>query len=251
MLIIKPKGKSTSHIHMNVYHLCIGSPTQRFHHKTPVNLSRAHFCYCNSYHHPIDKMMYKTILIVLVSTACIVSVDGLDSTLASESSGPHVVRAVISKITTSNISFLTDEAVAPFMRIMAYVETRDGAEINPEGGGIWNIDCDQFMEAKNDLQDDSDIIMELAHEHQLNHIGPVHWNNLYYENLSIPLYSGLVARVIIHLKQRSPRPLTILQTNDYFSYWNFVFKDRMAQRNQWTTYAENLTRIEDEGNHYF
>ena len=157
--------------------------------------------------------MYK--ILVFFSTAfSFIFVDGLDSTLDQDAMGPFIVRAIISKLMTSNISFLTDDAVAPFMRLMAYVETRDGAEIYPNGGGIWNIDFYQFEIAKDSLEES--IIMELRQEHQMNHIGLVEWNNLMYDNLSTPLYSGLVVRVLIHLKQHHSSTFTILRNGEYF-----------------------------------
>ena len=194
-----------------------------------------------------SKMVYNTFIMFFSLTVCFtVSVEGLDSTLVPNAQGPLVVRAVISKISTSNISFLPDDAVAPFMRLMAYVETRDGQELNANGGGIWNIDYDQFEEAQ---ELEPGIIMELGQEHQMNHIGPINWSNLTYDHLSTPLYSGLVVRVLIHIEQRRSSSFTILRNIDYFSYWNAVFKESRALRIQWTMYAESITRTEDEGNY--
>ena len=47
-----------------------------------------------------------------------------------------------------------------FMRVMAYVETRDGAHADPNGGGIWNVEDALFRSTQDDHRL-NDIIMQL------------------------------------------------------------------------------------------
>lgn len=185
--------------------------------------------------------------ILLVFIICTMKVHCLDRTLISGSNGSDVVRAVISKIISSNISFSNGEgitdagAVAPFMRTMAYVETRDGREHN--GGGIWNISEDVFNDIRYaQIGAYDNIIMELKQDDIHNHIGPIDWNTIIYENLSIPLYSGLAVRIRMHLNPYS-------QTDMVYSeeYWSDVFKSGRGDTTRWETDLTNLTSTEAEG----
>ena len=163
-------------------------------------------------------------------------------TLVPGANGPDVVRAVIAKLTFSNIRFnhQTNGEVAPFMRTMAYVETRDGADLNPTGGGIWNIRKALFDDIKLRDNEYSQIITQLRENNPQNHIGPVDWNDISYTNLTSPLYSGLVARVLIHLTTDP------LQASDFFRYWNFRFKNRMGMESQWDRGVQGLANIESK-----
>ena len=178
-------------------------------------------------------------LFVYITSVTQQGVYGLDRTLEPGERGADVVRAVISKIVFSNITF-TQDTVEAFMRTMAFVETRDGAQPNPSGGGIWNISEDRFDEAKIQLQSSHQIIMELEHHHKQNHIRLMDWDSLVYENLTIPLYSGLLARMIIHLSREQ-----IQDVGDFYVYWNEVFKNRNGDLLKWMKSATNLT--ENEG----
>lgn len=52
------------------------------------------------------------------------------------------------------------------MRTMAYVETRDGTQLNPNGGGIRSISEEYFNFMKYVYQSNSNrIIMELEYQH--------------------------------------------------------------------------------------
>ena len=84
-------------------------------------------------------LLANTLLIVVTSVA---RVHGVDLTLVPFANGSDVVRAVIAKITFSNISFQPQSSgeVAPFMRSMA----RDGTHLVPSGGGIWGISRARF-----------------------------------------------------------------------------------------------------------
>ena len=183
-------------------------------------------------------------MFVYIASVLVQGVYGLDWTLEQERSGADVVRAVISKIVFSNISF-TPDTVEAFMRTMAFVETRDGTQLNPSGGGIWNISEEQFNLTKDhDELRSSSITMELEHHHEQNHIRLMDWDSIVYENLTVPLYSGLFARMLIHLN-----PASIERVGDYDEYWSVVFKGGSGDTEKWIKDATNLT--ENEGKVYF
>ena len=185
-------------------------------------------------------MYFITVFVLFVSANVIVQrVYGLDRTLEPGERGADVVRAVISKIVFSNISF-TPDTVDAFMRTMAFVETRDGTQLNSSGGGMWNISVDHFNDAKAELLSSNPIIMELEHHHEQNHIRLMDWDSLVYENLTVPLYSGLVVRMLIHLS-----PSRIEDVGRFEHYWNDVFKERRGDIVKWLEDATNLN--ENEG----
>ena len=172
----------------------------------------------------------------------------LDRTLVPGENGTDVVRAVISKIVFSNISFNQEIGLEVFMRTMAFVETRDGTQLNTStsGGGIWNISEYYFGEAKSQLQSDRglQIIMELQQEHTQNHIRLMDWDSLVYENLTVPLYSGLIARILIHSSA------TRLNSTSHSEFWTSEFKGQIQNRdniNMWIEDAADLRQIEHEG----
>ena len=182
------------------------------------------------------------LLVLLVSSLGINARVGgvrVDQTIISGAYGVDVVRAVISKIETSNsfINFQSESAVSPFMRTMAYVETRDGNLTSENGGGIWNVNEALFNSTQSNVQLDS-VIMQLQQENSQNHVGPVNWRSLTYANLSIPLYSGLAVRMLIHLNRLPVYGM-------YAAYWNDVFKGSRSNLNQWNDGAHRLTN--DEG----
>ena len=176
-------------------------------------------------------MMNVTLTLVLLSSLSIaIKVESLDLTLVSGASGADVVRAVISKIEASNsfIQFRPETAAAPFMRRMAYVETRDG-NLTSLNGGIWNVDEGLFRRTQNpgiNAQIDLATVRLLENNSQ-NHIGPVNWRNLTYDSLSIPLYSGPAVRMLIQLDDALPL------THLYPLYRNNVFKGGRSSVSQW------------------
>ena len=173
-----------------------------------------------------------------------VDVNALDRTLIPGESGGDVVRAVISKIETSNrfIELLPIESsAAPFMRTMAYVETKDGRDNTTGAGGIWNVSEALFDMTKASMSLNS-VIMRLDLENiSDNHVGMVTWRNLTYANLSIPLYSGLAVRMIIHLN--TTLPLSTMSPE----YWATNFKRGLSvpiAMNLWNDGIDNLENIE-------
>ena len=199
-------------------------------------------------------MSFASISVLLIVAASITwqEVYTLDKTLVSGENRSHVVRAVISKIVFSNITSLINDSsrhngmVESFMRIMAYVETRDGTQPSLQSGGIWNISECYFNEVKQQFMNNS-IAVELEQNHNENFI-KVNPNDVVYQNLSIPLYSGLFARLFI-LQYKSQN----LSVNEFDNYWINVFKksevceDIIEDSSKWTNDAKNLTDREQKG----
>ena len=181
----------------------------------------------------------------------------VDKTLEPGEHGADVVRAVISKIVFSNIKSLTTDStrhnglVETFMRTMAYVETRDGMLNNSQSGGIWNIHYDLFADLKVELQRGPkyvNVSMELEAQHNENHIRLMDWDSIVYDNLTIPLYSGLFARLVI-----LTFPSNLSSVENFDRYWNTVFKMENGNTEKWITDARNLTLTENQGidNNYY
>ena len=180
---------------------------------------------------------------LLCSLSIAIKVESLDLTLVEGASGPNVVRAVISKIEASNgfIPFRPERAIAPFMRRMAYVETRDGNFSKSLNGGIWTVDERLFRRTQcleNNTQIDL-MIMRLQENNFQNYIRPSNWSNLTYESLSIPLYSGVAVRILMHLNGTLP-----LNAQLHATYWSNVFKSGNSSLNQWNDGVAQLLQHE-------
>ena len=187
----------------------------------------------------------KVFLQLVYALSVTVRVYSLDRTLTPGEGGGDVVRAVISKIETTNCTLLlrTESAFAPFMRTMAFVETRDGEELNAIGGGIWNVSEAIFMRTQNDSP--LTFINCLQQESSQNHIGPLNWTSLTYANLSIPLYSGVAVRMFMHLSRQ-------LETSPRYSmYWNDIFKNSRSSLSEWNARAAILAGNRHEGSYVF
>ena len=124
------------------------------------------------------------------------------------------------------------------MRRMAYVETRDGTSPATSNGGIWNVDERLFRRIQH-LESNTQIIMRLQEKNSHNHIGPVNWSNLTDENLSIPLYSGLAVRILIHLNGTLP-----LNNQLHPLYWSNVFESGNSSLDQWNNGVAQLSQHE-------
>ena len=173
-----------------------------------------------------------------------------DKTLSPGERGADVVRAVISKIEAYGrfINFDPASTSPVFMRVMAYVETRDGAHADPNGGGIWNITDTLFNRTQCDPLLD-EIIMRLKNlSNSENYIRPVDWRSFNYSDLSIPLYSGLAVRLLIHLN--SVNTYILGPEEMHAGYWVMHFKTGISNLvdesllRQWNTDKNNLSRTE-------
>ena len=193
--------------------------------------------------------MCSIIIIVLLVFATWQEALCVDKTLEPGEHGAEVVRAVISKIVFSNITRFVDDSsrhngLEPFMRTMAYVETRDGVLNNPQSGGIWKITNERFDYVKGELLSLTyqSMITELQSQDRDNHIRLSDWDSIVYHNLTIPLYSGLFARILILISSRE-----IPIVDDFDFYWDNVFKSRNGDTEKWIRDARNLTLTEDQG----
>ena len=119
-----------------------------------------------------------------------------DETLTPGANGSDVVEAVISKL-----SLL--ENIGPdhrFMRRLAYVETRDGAVENE--GGIWGVDDDKLGQIREALIDQTargHTELNVATQDITSKCKVDLQSSLYMQQMSIPLYSGLAARLVLYL----------------------------------------------------
>ena len=113
----------------------------------------------------------------------------MDKTLESESSGSHVVNAVVNKIQDL---FDSDNQ---FLRRIAFMESQDGtAEFTHRSdfhGGIWQVDEATFSDTQNTTKHP-----ELTSQYQkIMEAFKINWLNITWEDLRVPLYSGLAARL--------------------------------------------------------
>ena len=124
--------------------------------------------------------------------AVIVSVQtqGVDLTLVPETAGDDVARAVVIRISVSNV-FPSDHLL---LRRIAYVETRDGTRNDTyrtgHHGGIWNVNEDMFNRTR-----DEPLLATFYSAIDLNFA--IDWSDVKWEDLRKPLYSGLAARLFL------------------------------------------------------
>ena len=156
----------------------------------------------------------------IVTSFCLCGVFAqVDKTLVPGATGPNVVRAVIEKIRISNVfaSQLKGQEgrVQLFLRDMAYVETRDGSW--PSKGGIWNVSQEIFDQTKEYFSEMNKI--NNSKYLQLN------WSDVVYENLSIPMYSGLA--ITMEINTIASRDQSSLENPSMFWAQNFESSNDM------------------------
>ena len=122
----------------------------------------------------------------------------IDSTRDPEASGTAVVLACTRLIQLSSI-FSEDYQT---LRKIAYVETADGTS-EFTNGGIWGVQEDIFNSTKTA---DSSILVGI------NTVFDVDWNTVQWEDLTIPLYSAIAARIYLQQRQNSGRDLSNITT---------------------------------------
>ena len=115
----------------------------------------------------------------------------LEKLLNPEEKGSDVVRAVVSKIE----SVFPTPSFAPgssFLRLIAYVETKDGTKSSD--GGIWNVTKKAF-EGTKDTKTNTDI--KAKHDEIKKRFG-IDWGQVQWSEMKKPLYSGLAARLVLY-----------------------------------------------------
>ena len=125
---------------------------------------------------------------------------GVDKTLIKGANGSDVVEAVLSKLDTLEEIFGPDHH---FMRRLAYVETRDGTE--QDEGGIWGVDAPKIQLIRETLNDPASLVYSelngaLDHIAIKEHFQDVH-SYLNVDQMNVPLYSGLAARLFLYYIQ--------------------------------------------------
>lgn len=106
-----------------------------------------------------------------------------DLTIVSGANGTDVVLATIRLIEDSNL-FEDDHQI---LRRIAYVETRDGALEASGGGGIWAVNETGFAS-----------LVGINAAAGIRAYFGIEWSSVTWSDLSVPLYSGLAARLLIH-----------------------------------------------------
>ena len=120
----------------------------------------------------------------------------VDGTLMTGQSGINVVIAVIEKLNASQVFNVSQSLwydidgqralVKQFLRYKAFIETEYGERPNGPGG-IWRVTEEQFDETV-DYVNDNDYLRSRINNSLLLHTD---WLSVAYENMSIPMYSGL------------------------------------------------------------
>ena len=125
--------------------------------------------------------------------------------------GPAVVLQAIATLQQLGV-FGNDNEI---LRRIAYVETRDG-KLTINDGGIWAIREDKFLL----IQNLENISIHLSEQIQ-NSFG-INWISVQWRDLRIPLYSAIVARLILYLIPSDIPPANDLKAQATFwaTYYN-------------------------------
>lgn len=163
-----------------------------------------------------------------------------DLTRIRDAKGADVVQAVISQIEVSGF-FEDDHRI---LRRIAYVETKDGANIPPFRGGIWALGRKKFEKVLN-----ASVLAELRSETEEK--WSFSWSRMTWEeDLRYPFYSGLAARLylsLLEIRQTASIPLSgsiPQQASFWFTYYHT--KDGSLNEQNFIDRVSNLTA--DEGN---
>ncbi|XP_061188684.1 uncharacterized protein LOC133196851 [Saccostrea echinata] len=122
-----------------------------------------------------------------------------DRTRTDRAVGPEIVQAVVD-IIRENCIYPNDRV---FLRRLAYVQSQDGLDIRtfrPDFfGGIWQVKESEFNSTSSctGLEHQCKII-----EDKLNIV----WTDVAWENLTVPLYSGLAASLLLQMRARNNTP---------------------------------------------
>ena len=132
--------------------------------------------------------------VIILSLLCFAVIQGQrDLTLVPNASGSDVVKAVVSKIETAGL-FPTDHRL---LRRIAYVQSLDGQETRTfrDGyhGGIWQVNQATLVDTQN-LSAHPGLV-SLYDKVQI-YFG-IDWRFVTWEDLRMPFYSGLAARIYL------------------------------------------------------
>lgn len=127
--------------------------------------------------------------------------ESVDGTLIPGFTGVNVVIGVIEKLIASEVFYSSrwhqqnTNLVKSFLRQMAYAVSRDGRENTT--GGIWDVSSTNFESTQDYVQNSPDI--DLRQRIINSSLLGVDWISIEYDNLSVPIYSGLA--VLLYLDE--------------------------------------------------
>ena len=132
--------------------------------------------------------------VIILSLFCFAVVQSqVDLTLVPNASGSDVVKAVVSKIETARL-FPTDHRL---LRRIAYVESLDGEDTRAfrDGyhGGIWQVNRATLIDTQNLSAHPG---LDSLYDKVQAYFG-IDWRFVTWEDLRMPLYSGLAARIYL------------------------------------------------------
>ena len=113
---------------------------------------------------------------------------------------------------------------------MAYVKTEDGS--NSSTGGIWNLSENDFDSTLNYVRSDTDL-RQLINSSLLQ----IDWLNIKFDNLSVPLYSGLA--ILLRLDELLHTHNTMLGIDQLIDLWKEHFR---GSEDRWNKAADYLSR---------
>ena len=178
----------------------------------------------------------------------------VDETLMSNRNGSDVVEAVVAKLDATYSVILNESnwwkndagrtLVNLFIRQMAYVETRDGQDRPSSDGGIWNVDEDVFVVARNHACYLTNINQRISNSQILGVSKiSIDWCRDQSLNrsdiLSIPIYSGLA--VVLYIDQM--RVVNISPLTQFYRFWD-NFHAGSVNRARWENRVAQLQKSE-------
>ena len=155
--------------------------------------------------------------VIILSLLCFAVIQGQrDLTLVPNASGSDVVKAVVSKIETAGV-FPTDHRL---LRRIAYVESLDGEETRTfrDGyhGGIWQVNRASLVDTQNLSAHPG---LDILHDQVQAYFG-IDWRYVTWEDLRMPFFSGLAAR--IYLWNVGGIPLAG-EIDEQATYWRTIY----------------------------
>lgn len=164
-----------------------------------------------------------TVLLLLTTT---VHGMGTDKTTVACAQGEDVVQAVIVKIHTDAMIF-PEGSDHRFMSRIACVETMYGDDTDcrsANSGGIWGLNKTKFDMTKNSTLSEYHQNISIMSEILYRGAFEMTWTEVKYEDLNIPILSGLAARLYLAFleMQHSPIPSSI-EVRGQAAYWSTLY----------------------------
>ncbi len=153
-------------------------------------------------------MTQKSVLLIVLFYINALRVQSqVDLTKEREQTGSAVVFATISRITESNV-FPDDNRL---LRRVAFVESRDGLDPSTyrEGycGGIWQVDEAVLLQTQNVTANPQLSAEGGLYERLLGSSLRIDWAAVRWDDLKIPLFSGLAARIFFDISPLAIPPI--------------------------------------------